>query len=174
MLFELAEINYQLDLSSHRNVEMAMADHYEAAGFSAIHHDFYLFHEAKNTKYPENEALLKRVIGEDKLRRLREISKTLYPHDVGAGLRPEQPDLFVYSGSGDYYFCEVKRMKTGDILRSPQMIGISLIYSFHGVNTELAVVVDQSEKVPANGKTYQWVWPAIQECGFHRVEVTGG
>ena len=95
----------------------------------------------------------------------------MYPEGSGASLRPEQPDLFLYDDIGNYYFCEVKRKKTGDFLRAPQMIGISLIHTFLEVRTELALAIDSSEKVPDSGKTYQWVWPGVQECGFHKVHV---
>jgi hypothetical protein len=77
----------------------------------------------------------------------------------------------VYKPGGSYFFCEVKRKKTSDYLRAPQMIGISLIYSFLNVRTELATVIDSDEKEPENGRVYQWVWPAIQEAGFHKVLV---
>ena len=45
----------------------------------------------------------------------------LYPEDVGAGMKPEQPDLFVYRDSPqkEYFFVEVKSYS--DKLREPQI-----------------------------------------------------
>ena len=172
MLFEAEEKVYRLNLDAFRNVEYAMADYYSAQGYSAIHHDFYLFHESANTKYPENEATLRETIGIERLSSLRKIAKALYPVNAGPGQRPEQPDLFVCKPGGSYFFCEVKRKKTGDYLRAPQMIGISLIHSFLNVRTELATVIDLHEKEPESGRVYQWVWPAVQEVGFHKALVS--
>jgi hypothetical protein len=166
MLFKLTETIYQVEIYRGTTVEMAMVDYFEKRGFSAIHHDFYLFHEAKKTKYPENEATLKKIIGESNLSQMREIGKKLYPSGVGPGLAPEQPDLFVYDDSGEYFFCEVKRKRTGDSLRPPQMIGISLIHTCLACPVEIAVVLNSQENPGFAPREYRWVWPCIQECGF--------
>ena len=171
MLFQATEKTYRADLAAFGNVEYAMASSYEVQGYSTIHHDFYLFHESAKTKYPKNEAILRETIGVDRLRALREASQALYPYGLGPGQRPEQPDLFVYKSTEDFFFCEVKRKKTGDYLRPPQMLGISLIMTFLSVRTELATILDTHEREPATCRTYQWVWPAIQETGFHTVVV---
>ena len=126
MLFEATEHLYTANLAEFSNVEYAMASIYEARGFYTIHHDYYLFHESAKTKYPENEETLRGIIGGERLSALREVCRTLYPMDAGPGQRPEQPDLFVYRPSGEFFFSEVKRKKTGDYLRGPQMVGISL------------------------------------------------
>ncbi len=171
MLFEATEQVRRAPLADFRNVEYAMASLYESRGLSTIHHDFYLFHESTKTKYPENESVLREVIGAEPLSRLREVTRTLYPMDAGPGQRPEQPDLFVYSDSGEFFFSEVKRKKTGDYLRAPQMVGISLIRQFLSARTEIVVMLDVEEAEPAELKTIQWVWPAVQEAGFHRVRI---
>lgn len=171
MLFEATEQSYTTDLAGFSNVEYAMASIYEGQGYEAIHHDFYLFHESAKTKYPQNEEILKSVIGAARLSALREICRVLYPMDAGPGQRPEQPDLFVYRPGGEFFFSEVKRKSTGDYLRPPQMVGISLIKRFLSVRTELTTVLDLGEKQPAALRTYQWVWPTLQETGFHKVEV---
>jgi len=171
MLFEATECTYRLDLAQFSNVEYAMASIYESQGFSTIHHDYYLFHASAKTKYPENEQVLKDTIGGERLSALRDLCRALYPLDAGPGQRPEQPDLFVFRPGGEFFFSEVKRKKTGDYLRAPQMVGISLIKQFLSVSTELVTVIDESEKEPLTLRTYQWVWPAVQETGFHKVEV---
>ena len=91
--------------------------------------------------------------------------------DAGPGQRPEQPDLFVYLPSGEFFFSEVKRKNTGDYLRGPQMVGISLIKQFLSVSTELATVLDEGEKESSILRTYQRVWPSVQEAGFHKAKV---
>lgn len=171
MLFEATEQSHTENLTEFSNVEYAMASIYEKQGYSTIHHDYYLFHESAKTKYPENEQILKSTIGAERLSVLREVCRSLYPMDVGPGQRPEQPDLFVYRPGGEFFFSEVKRKKTGDYLRAPQMVGISLIKQFLLVRTELATVSDKGEQEPSTLRTYQWVWPSVQEAGFHKVEV---
>ena len=171
MLFEATEQAYTARLADFSNVEFAMASIYEAQGFATIHHDYYLFHESAKTKYPQNEQILKSTIGAERLTVLREVCRNLYPMDAGPGQRPEQPDLFVFKPDGDFFFSEVKRKKTGDYLRAPQMVGISLIKQFLGVHTELATVLDEGEREPTKLRTFQWVWPSVQETGFHKVKV---
>jgi hypothetical protein len=167
MLFELTESLYNIDNTGGQRVEGIAASIYLERGYNAIHHDFYLFHQSAKTRYPENEALLNNIIGQDKLASLRRIAKTLYPERLGKGLRPEQPDLFVYKGAGDYFFSEVKSRT--DHLRAPQMIGISLIHCFLGVRTELCTILTDTSG--GSAKTYRWVWPGIQELGFGGVVI---
>lgn len=136
MLFEVKEQSQKVRLAGFSNVEYAMASVYESQGYATIHHDYYLFHESKKTKFPKNESLLKSVIGPERLCELREVCLTLYPMDLGRGLRPEQPDLFVYHPNGDFFFSEVKRSKTGDALRPPHMEASAALRKYKFIKTK--------------------------------------
>ncbi len=174
MLYKLKETPCYINLLQGQSVEMAMVDHLASQGYQAIYHDYFLFHESRRTRHPENEQILRKTIGEQRLSHLREITSLLYPSGVGAGVAPEQPDLFVYNNRGDHFFCEVKQRRTGDRLRPPQMLGISLIATFLDSRVELAVIVESHKDVDKLKKEYQWVWPCVQECGFLAVNLTKG
>lgn len=168
MLFTIKEKEYPIKLANKLKTEKGEAEkvmiaYFEDKGYDAIHHDFYLFHKSKDTKYPENENTLKEIIGEQPLSHLRELKKKLFPQGIGPNLAPEQPDLFVYNEKkSEYFFCEVK--KPGDRLRRPQMVGISLIHLFLDCDITVALVTDPQKNVEP--RTYRWVWPCVQECGF--------
>ena len=165
MLYKLKEQPFCLTTLPGQSVEMAMVDHLASQGCHAIYHDYFLFHESKRTRHPESEQVLKRTIGEERLSHLRQITAQLYPFGVGAGVAPEQPDLFVYNNSGDHFFCEVKQKRTGDRLRPPQMLGISLIATFLACPVILAIVSDSNDH-QMETREYHWIWPCVQECGF--------
>jgi hypothetical protein len=171
MKFSITETVYRVSLGQGTSVESSVEQYLQKHGYRTIHHDFYLFHDSEKTKYPENEQTLNDIIGQEKLTKLREYAAILYPWGLGPGQSPEQPDIFAYDADRNYFFSEVKSRRTGDRLRPPQMIGLSLIHVILGCDLELALAVDKSDQKGINPKRYEWVWPAVQDSGFINIEL---
>lgn len=167
MLFKLREKVYRFD-KVEGPVEETMASRFRDLGYSVINGKYNLFHEAVKPTYPENEHALRDAIGEPELALLRGIQKGLYPPDLGPGIAPEQPDLFVFK-EGDYFFSEVKHRN--DYLREPQMAGLTLIARFLGCRVEVSRVLKTSD--PGDAREYRWVYPAVQFAGWGETELGG-
>lgn len=126
--------------------------HFAALGFEWIHHDFDLFGTNRSRKYPISEGILRNYFGDEKLKAIRNIAKTLYPLHEPHRVAVEAPDLLIYNRDGsEVRFAECKRQDTGDKLNRRQLLGFMLIGAVLRCPIDLFVLCEKGKSGSLTG-----------------------
>jgi hypothetical protein len=137
--------------------EYIVGRHFTTLGFEWIHHDFDLFGTNKSGKYPISEAILRNYFGDEKLKAIRSIAKTLYPLHEPRRVAIEAPDLLIYNrGGSEVRFAECKQQDTGDKLNRRQLLGFMLIGAVLRCPIDLFVLREKGKSGSLAGLEFEY------------------
>lgn len=122
--------------------EFIVGKHWQQRGYRWVHHDYDIFGDNMDGKYPESQKILEDALG-DRLAKFKVLCNTLGPFRENGHAPVAQPDLLIYKPETmEIRFAECKRHGTPDRVNSRQALGLFLIASMLRLPVDVFVVAE--------------------------------